>query len=278
MARALCLSRASLAALERDDYARLPGGTYIRGYWKSYANLLGISIEASVAAQRLPDPQADIVAPESGHQQLSGSVEQSRRRLAVLFGLLSLLFIGSLWQWQSPPETSTPWANGNGWRGAPAQAAPPQTQPESTPPAFVSSAAWNGDLAPAAVESQLALAEPNFAEELDPSPATEPPADLATATATDNAAPPEPQPSPPSANQITLAVNHKSWVDIRDDTGERLIYRSVDPGQRLTLAGKPPFKVFIGNASGVAVEYQGKPVQLDAQSAGGFARFNLGAP
>ena len=86
--------------------------------------------------------------------------------------------------------------------------------------------------------------------------------------------------SPPAspATEIVFSIDEKSWLEVLDHTGERLIYRTVEPDQRLTLKGMPPFLVFIGNAKGVAVEYLGKPVPVEPYRNGLFARFRVGEP
>ena len=79
-----------------------------------------------------------------------------------------------------------------------------------------------------------------------------------------------------SPNQIELVVDQETWIDVRDVTGEKLVYRTVKKGQVLTLTGVPPFYVFIGTATGVAVNYLGEPVQFTTHSSGLFARFRVG--
>ncbi len=79
-----------------------------------------------------------------------------------------------------------------------------------------------------------------------------------------------------SPNQIELVVDRETWIDVRDVTGEKLVYRTVKKGQVLKLTGVPPFYVFIGTASGVAVNYLGEPVQFTTHSSGLFARFRVG--
>jgi hypothetical protein len=83
-------------------------------------------------------------------------------------------------------------------------------------------------------------------------------------------------PSTPSPNEIIFEVDKESWIDVRDNDGERLIYRTVNRGQRLTLVGKPPFSVFIGSAEGVRVEYQGNTIPFTVHESGLFARFSVG--
>jgi len=76
--------------------------------------------------------------------------------------------------------------------------------------------------------------------------------------------------------RIVFNVAKESWIDVRDSTGERLIYRTVNRGEAISLKGNPPYSVFIGSAEGVAVQYQGAPVPFKAHESGLFARFEVG--
>ncbi len=101
----LLLSVARIEALENDDYEKLPGATYIIGYWRSYANLLGIDIsdEIKFHQQYLKIPSAAVVL-YPGHLRDHGHLEKSRKRSALLFCLLSVMFLGGIWYWQSPKD------------------------------------------------------------------------------------------------------------------------------------------------------------------------------
>lgn len=76
--------------------------------------------------------------------------------------------------------------------------------------------------------------------------------------------------------KIVFKVEKESWIDVRDATGERLIYRTVNRGEDIRLQGQPPYSVFIGSAEGVTVQYRGREVPFKAHESGLFARFEVG--
>ena len=84
------------------------------------------------------------------------------------------------------------------------------------------------------------------------------------------------QSSAQAGGQIAFQVASESWIDVRDSTGERLIYRTVNRGEDIRLRGIPPYSVFIGSAEGVSVQYQGQPVPFKIHESGLFARFEVG--
>ena len=298
VAQALCLSNAQLTALENDDYANLPGETYILGYWRGYANLLEINIDESVAAhKKYLGSMASGRMPRS--RRFRGEIELSNRRLGFLSTLLSVVFLLGIWYWQSPSPISlleqVDWQTGEVYESDDAL---DDGLDDADPQGWTDELAGRDEaLFPILPEAMIALPEPNFSEENDPRPlalepdlgveyqTSNPAADSQTAQS-DNlvalaAADPQPidasiQSPPPAVDKILFVVDEESWLEVRDDAGKRLIYRTVPAGQHLTLEGMSPFSVFIGNAQGVAVHYRGEQVPFAANGGGVFARFKVG--
>lgn len=351
VARALHLSEKQVEAIEADDYASLPGKTYIMGYWRSYSQLLELPMEDSIQVHRANlNGQSGTLALPSGHNQVQGMEERSRKRAALLFAILLTVFLAAVWYWQDPDASFARWIDGG------MQSLSRTTEsPRQEPSPMVEPRRGDPDLAavPVPEASILALPEPNFSEnqesvEIDTrgyeiqiidSPLTietltyqvsevpEEAVEIAqsgaqpvnTAEAESAAAPtpvvetasaePAPQPAPaaqpaepavaavqpvrtetpaPAAdaapgatttgdNRIVFQVSKESWIDVRDSSGERLIYRTVNRGEDIRLAGAPPYSVFIGSAEGVSVQYQGRNVPFKVHESGLFARFEVGA-
>jgi cytoskeleton protein RodZ len=78
-------------------------------------------------------------------------------------------------------------------------------------------------------------------------------------------------------NKLLVTIKNQTWLDIRDVTGAKLIYRTVEAGELLNLVGQPPFYVFIGAIEGVGIEYIGEPVVFKPDASGVFARFRVGS-
>ena len=97
------------------------------------------------------------------------------------------------------------------------------------------------------------------------------------ATTGDVTTDPQPSGTNSSDRKIVFKVEKESWIDVRDATGERLIYRTVNRGEDIRLQGQPPYSVFIGSAEGVTVQYQGQEVPFKVHESGLFARFEVGS-
>ena len=105
------IRRAYLAALERGDYAALPGAVYVRGFLRNYALYLGLDPEEAVAQWHreapLDKPEPSIVvprplvAPRKGLVLSSGIVVAA---LVTLVVLAILTYIGfQLVRYEVPP-------------------------------------------------------------------------------------------------------------------------------------------------------------------------------
>lgn len=105
------IRRGYLAALERGDYASLPGGVYVRGFLRNYAQYLGLDPDEAVAQWHreapadAPEPvivvRQPLLAPRKGLVLSSGVVVAA----VVTVGVLAILaYIGfQLVRFSEPP-------------------------------------------------------------------------------------------------------------------------------------------------------------------------------
>jgi cytoskeleton protein RodZ len=82
-------------------------------------------------------------------------------------------------------------------------------------------------------------------------------------------------PSASGMKTMTLTLSKDSWLDIRDKTRKRLLYKTEKAGQTIEVTGLPPFYVYVGTPDGVTIQYQGKDVPFETHKTGMFARFKL---
>ena len=79
-----------------------------------------------------------------------------------------------------------------------------------------------------------------------------------------------------TGSAMVFRLSKNSWLDVRDKTNQRLIYRTANVGERVVVKGNPPFYIYIGTPSGVKLSYKGKDVPFETHQSGLFARFKLG--
>lgn len=251
VAQSLRLSIPRLEALENDEYDKLPGETYIRGYWKNYAQLLGISIDDSIAWHRGAMRGCGAVAAA----RAQNSRGYFRRPAAYLAALAA--FGCAVWLWYGEPTPASRAAD------APLAAVPPLQELEAwaarLPAEIGPLTAAAGGIAAVAPATELAAAESSRA------PTVAAAAGHANAFAAAD-----------SYAELAFAVAQPSWIEVRDAVGARLIHGRIASGKRVVARGQPPYAVFIGNAAGVAVEYNGEKLRIKNRGRI-FARFQVGA-
>ena len=255
IARELNLSPSRIAALERDDYQSLPGATYVRGYLRRYACLLGLAPETVLDSfNRLPGAAqpVDLVAPAPVRQISSND---SLIKLGTLLVVGVMVGLAIIW-WQGQERVAPP--------NEPV--VPPVALGE--PPAVEAAVQ-----APVAEEAAPPPAPPRAEAPVARAP-TEPATSPAPATGSD-AREVVIDPNAPRA-RLVLYVTEESWADVRDAAQRRLIYETVPAGRVVTIEGVSPLSVFIGNIDGVRVELNGREYDARRHKRGQVARFVVG--
>jgi cytoskeleton protein RodZ len=259
-AQRLHMSAWQIEALEGGDYARLPKGTFLRGFVRNYAKVLGIAPDPvlSLLAEGLPrDPAPGIVVPTQNirFDPLGERLSSPYAKAGMLAAVVIALAFATMYWWMyirpTPPGAAPR-------RGAPhaAQAVP---APVAATPAPAVSA-----------KAEPPVAEPPRVEAAQAAP---PKAPVVPA-----AQPPAPQPAAAvvaGGKTIRLHFNGESWVEIRDARGRIVMQRLNAAGSDAEVSGRPPFAVIVGNAPEVRLYYDGREFDLEPHTTVAVARFTL---
>lgn len=250
------ISAKNLAALERGDFAALPPPVYTKAYIRQYAELVEIDphdlllkYEAFLTSQETP-----LLARKSEAPAQRGQGIKLRKPLWMLLGVLVVIIAASFWlifPSEKQPgflseETVAPITR--------AKTLPIETAPVNNAPV---------------VQPAPPVTIP---ETVTPAPTTPPPAAPVTITPP---VPTSPSPPPlpaanaptgvaPGSQKITIKARETTWVAIRIDQQER---RQVllQPGDTVTYTGNL-FRIDVGNAGGIDVSLQGKPLPALGES------------
>lgn len=269
------LAPATLEALERDDFATLSEPVYVRGYYRKCAKALTLSEQELLTAyEKLVAPRAP-QAPTKlllGSSETGSSLKKTRRRggspwLLWLIAIAGLVAVGTWLLREDPSGHHSVLAEMPG-AAKPVAVAPSLSEPAAAPaPASTAAKPLSiNEVSTTPAESSLAQA-PAAPAAAEPAPApvvSPPPAPAQPALATELSAPPPPSAaaSPAAPDALTLGFKSTSWVRVEDSNGKVLLSGVIQSGDRQVLSGKPPYSLFLGNAPGVSVEYQGKPVDI----------------
>lgn len=245
-------------ALEQERYEQLPPRTFVKGYYKSYAKLVGVKEYDVLAAldRQLPEQTPTPLTPAAHERDVSRSAGGWLKWLL----LLAVLAIGALLYFTR-------------FEQAPAPAPAPLQEPE-LPPQPAEEAVGEPEPAPAApVEtvSEAAVEEPAPQVEAVPTPAL-------PSSQSQPAAVPAPRaaaPAPAETARLVLRVNGESWLEVRDAAGQRRFIGLARGPRTLEFTGPPPFSLVIGDVGQVNVSYNGESVPLAPFARGKVARLSV---
>ena len=263
VARQLKLFPRQVEAMERDDFAALPGRVFVRGFIRNYARVLGIdarpllemagvALEAStdglpaIIAPAKAQAVAAVIAPHGGDivvpmpLSASDNVRSHRWVIGAVVMTVAVLVGYMLWyQSDSTPNGSVvavtlPPAAGSASEAAPA----PSAQGTADAAAGVSGGQT--------VERAVGAA---------PADVVAPPQGAAVVAAADPA-------DAGAGPAIRLSFTRAAWVEIRDRSGAVVFSQLSPAGAQRVVRGTPPFSLVVGNASGVAVVFDGRDIDL----------------
>lgn len=304
-AKKLHLSVKQIVALEQDDYKTLPGPTYVRGYLRSYAQLLGLPADKVIETyNKLVAPPEPIAPPTSAPPPQVTSSDQMVKAATVLVLVLVISLAIVWWRGQddeSPAQVEKPVASLD------QPLAPESTGRDDVAEKFVSPIVGNGTVATTTAPSVSGAPENTPAPKTDARPdvtagekpktaqVQQAPGQAAISGMILNVSPTDPSKPPvrtdralvrakqeaalaPGAprSRLVLYAAQESWADVRDARENKLLYETVPAGRSVSIEGLAPFSVFIGNADGVKLEFNGKVFDINQHKRGQVARFTLG--
>lgn len=252
VARALRLGVKQIEALEADDYASLPGRTFVRGFIRNYARLVQLDPDQLAASAFGSEPEATSRHIQAPSQQISFSEHHARpwiKWLAVIFVVVALVS-WSVLEWLGPEQGKT--------RVTVSKTASSSTSDLAAQDVETPSAG------PAPAQEALAPVQPAETPAVPvPAPArTEPPAISAS-------------PTSPAQASLGLAFSGPAWVEVRDKNGKKIHSQNNLAGTQQTVQGEPPLSLVIGSAPNVKLTYKGQPVDLNAHTKADVARLTL---
>lgn len=246
VARALRLGVKQVEALEANDYDKLPGRTFVRGFVRNYARLVNLDPDRLVAEYFPVQQEAETQYIQVPSQQISFSEHHRKpwlKWLATSFVVVALISWGVL-VWLGPESVK-----------------PVVTSKPAAPTAPALSAEMS---APSAAITPEVAAPPEKTAQPAPAPV-------------ENVAAPAAAAPVASVAQVRalLSFSGPSWVEVRDKNGKKIHSQNNPAGTQQTVEGEPPLSLVIGSAPNVKLTYKGQPVDLTAYTRADVARLTL---
>lgn len=231
-----------ITALEQDNYNKLPSPMYVCGYLRSYARLLKLPEMEIVSAYTKGKEINAALIPENinilpGKKPFNPAIFKT----GILVLVAVVVVAGLIWL---SDETDFFNVTKNSDKKVEMSLAVPEREETqiavATEPAMNSEQEVVQDLTPPTaqeIEQKIAQQEENSAE---------------TSAVTVNESPTKQE------SDLRLVLHEDSWVEVTDSDAVRHVYRLVKAGSELYVAGKAPYKILLGKASGVDVFYKDK--------------------
>ncbi|HEX4940544.1 MAG TPA: RodZ domain-containing protein [Candidatus Kapabacteria bacterium] len=314
VAEQLNLSPGVVRALEADDYRMLPNATFVKGYLRSYARVLGIAGDDLVRAyETLTGRNKPVVVEPVAPPRIRKSGNSPKYAIIALLvaGLLGLV----LWLMPGEPERTEPpmaivtdpaalaSADDGDLDDSAAVSADSAADKPALADASQHAAGEDGSSADAGSrdsESGFSLVTPEAAVtatgnpvSAPETPETLPGPSVAAPEIVVPAAPvaaPESSPVasepvqaepastvPPSGRgMLKLAFSGDCWVEVRDVRGKMVFSSLKRAGDDVTLNVAVPVSVKLGNGDVVAVTFNGEPVAFSTTASRKVIRLTLG--
>ena len=227
-----------IEALERDDYASLPGATSVRGLVRNYARFL--KLDAAPLLTQLdpavPVTETDVRPPTNmGGAEQPTLIERVPPRFIRAGVAILLLALGGYWL--------ATWPGDGGL-----------------------SSFLRGLSGGSAVPGSGSVSAPSIVPVVQPAPAVV--AESPPVAAGDTSG------SPPYAG-LRVEFDDRSWIEIRDATQKIVFVGEYPAGTRQNVEGKAPFQIWIGRASAVRVFMGERSIDLKPHIREEVARFSL---
>ncbi len=270
VANKLNLTANAVESIEANQFERLPGVTFARGYIRSYAKILGLN--ADQMAKHFDRQIGSSTIDKAVHSidRVGEARRVSRGMLQFSAFVVFLIAAGAAYYaWQT------------------FNAAKPQEGNQSAVFDRVEVERADGSvhvqtldeledqavaiaLEPEATNSTQLTALALLASEDEQTPAQEEQeAELVVASS-------DPEvPLDPSMGVAQLSFKSDSWVRVRDAEGTEISSGLKRAGEQLNITAKAPLDIHLGYAKGVSIIYNGEPVDFSASIRGETARITL---
>jgi cytoskeleton protein RodZ len=265
----LKISTRFLQAIESDQYDKLPGGVFAKSFVRQYARLLGLDEEEIAGRMQQAMGPVEEVPQFIGRPKVGGgapiqvpkvdeweTVGDKRFRwsgwLSAALLVAVMLVCSAVYAWMQrpkPPVTAQAVAPAQSAAQSAPVSAPVAAQPEPAPaPGVTVPAASTAE--PAAPPAQVPEQKPVEQKQAEQKPVEPAPAPAAARVT---------PPNPDATVHVEVSAEEAVWVLARSD-GKYSFSATMDAHTTRTVEGVKEVTLRVGNAGGVTIMLNGKPV------------------
>ena len=269
-------------AIENGDEAKVPAPTFLRGYVRSYARLLGLD-DASLTAQ-LPLLNEYRPAPLKRVGMRRSGVSLPRMKWLVWILLLAALAVMIIY---GVPAVERLWSQRSS-EPVSDQLQLPLAGSEESPESAETVLLPAPDELPVGEEPVISAEVPETVQsvvggalvdqpESDEEKQSEPKQTISVEAEADKEKSPESRkPATQAAGPAVIQMRflEDSWVEM-EANGRKLVVGVQPAGSERTVRAEPPIQILLGNAPGVEITYRGEAVDITSHQRGKVARLTL---
>ncbi|CAM4001673.1 RodZ domain-containing protein [Shewanella aquimarina] len=277
--------------LEADNYDNIASATYVKGYVKNYARILGLEMARVDAYLAESFPVVDAPTMQSFSRKTTRQARDGRLMLVtylIIFVLLALLVLW--WVQKSAMVADLDLSKPSVEEAAELSTLPgePSLMPAQDPQADTGIEMPRASLSQVTSEqtaSEQTATEPTVTESTAAEPATTEPLTRATQ------APQISQSQAPQAlessrtddtaqavddAELALSLSGDCWIKVTDANGKVLVNGLKLAGKEMNVFGQAPFKVILGAPQSLTMHLNGEPIDLAKYPSGRVARLTVG--
>lgn len=290
VAKELYITLSKIKALESDDYRRLTSDTFIRGYIRAYANLLKLDVVEILAAYDQLTHEADAESEAAVNAKAESSIaarptKSALHYLLVIGGCLLGLWLISIWFFDGrketnystalPVESSVAVSNDVAFESSVAISSvesgvsavdSSKTQSSVFASSSIAKAASSvgTSKARASSSSRASTASANAMNNVrnQSSSSITLSSDAAVSSVAASSVRPAQVNQSNTLDTISFTFRAECWLEVSDSRGDVLATELQGAGSKLTLVGKAPFDVKLGNAPGVDIQLNSKKIDV----------------
>ena len=263
----LNLNEQIIAALDSNDFDKLPAPTYVRGYIRSYARAVNLDADKLIGVYEGIAEAPPEILPDVKPAVQASSRDKPVKAMTYLVTFTLVFLLIAWWQGQyivNPGFFSfnMKTSEGGKYPGGLTYTYDVVNHPETLEVPEVDELELDELINMEIVD----LDESEDILSIDDSPILDAETNLTTPANPDTQA---------NSDTLKLELSAESWVEVFDASGERLYRDLAKPGEIISITGTAPLSVKLGNARAVSVSFNGETFDTSEYTKAGVARFLL---
>ena len=270
VAKELRLKSDIIRAIEEHDVEKLPSSTYLFGYVRNYARMLGLSPNDAVRRYENIDlNKGELIAKalQNPRKPVESSSHFSFGKPVLAVVLLIVLVAAGFMIFQKFDLKEIIALTKSGSRQQTSSGSDAVKREIILPPAKTE----NETQSP---QQQAISTQPETVPDTSAETMSEP---ETPAVVAETSPPQQEQITAPAVakNTVRLEYTEDSWTEIKDANGKRLMFDLVKAGTKKEINGDMPISIVLGNARGVKVIYHNEVFDTSPYLQGNMAYFTL---